>query len=250
VKSTEILVAFSLPESGPLGNIWRITAKKTDFYVDPLGQASAFHLSAHGPNDSNPGHRFHVRVDKKAASAVDAQGDLILYNLPRRGRSFDGQKLAPAVFRVARIRWTWHLQRSRFRQAAVLPGAAPDIADNQFGARLANKLGPNEAQDLDLVVSYGEPHWPAGEQSVHDNSRLGPLRNNAGMWLTATSFRRSQTTSPVPEGLNPRLPNPGEESNRIMGGAPAYEEAGEMYWFVETITSRQVVEASRGERAC
>jgi hypothetical protein len=74
VRSSEILVAFSLPDSRPLGNIWRITAKKTDFYVDPLGQASAFHLSALGPNEGNPGHRFHVRVDRKAASAVEAKG--------------------------------------------------------------------------------------------------------------------------------------------------------------------------------
>jgi hypothetical protein len=171
-----------------------------------------------------------------------------LYKLSRKGRPFDGQTLAPGVFRVARIRWTWHLQRPRFRQAAVLPGAVPDIAVGQFGAGLVTKLGPNEAQDLDLVVSYGEPYWPAGEQSVRDNSRLGPLGNDAGMWLTATSFRRSQTTSPVPEGLSPPLPKHGEEPNRIMGGAPAYEEASEMYWFVETITSRQVVEASRVEQ--
>ncbi|MBL7256426.1 hypothetical protein [Paractinoplanes lichenicola] len=247
MKSTEILVAFSLPDSGPLGNIWRITAKKTDFYVDPLGQASVFHLSAHGPNETNPGHRFHVRVDKRAASAVHARGDLVVFNLPRKGRSFDGQKLAPGVFRVARIRWTWHLQRPRFRQAAALPGPVPDIVENQFGARLGSQLGPNEAQDLDLVLSYGEPYWPAGEQSVRDNSRLGPLRNSAGMWLTATSFRRSHMTAPAPEGLDPPLPQPGEEPNRIMGGAPAGEDDGEMYWFVETITSRQIIQASRAE---
>jgi hypothetical protein len=114
---------------------------------------------------------------------------------------------------VARIRWTWHLQRSRFIQAAALPGAVPDIAEDQFGARLASRLGPNEAQDIDLVVSYGRLLWPAREQSVRDNSRLGPLRNNAGMYLTATSFRRSQTTSPVPNGLNSPLPKPGEEPN-------------------------------------
>ena len=74
MKSTEILVAFSLPESGPLGDIWRITAKKTDFYVDPLGQASAFHLSAHGPNESNPAYRFHVRVIRPGNSGQTFSG--------------------------------------------------------------------------------------------------------------------------------------------------------------------------------
>ena len=45
VETEEILVAFSLGESRPLGNLWRITAKRTDFYLDPLGEAGAFHLS-------------------------------------------------------------------------------------------------------------------------------------------------------------------------------------------------------------
>jgi hypothetical protein len=46
----EILVAFSAPDVGALGNIWRITAKKTDFYLDPLSESSVFHFSVHGPN--------------------------------------------------------------------------------------------------------------------------------------------------------------------------------------------------------
>jgi hypothetical protein len=46
-------------------------------------------------------------------------------------------------------------------------------------------------------------------------------------------------------GLIPALPKPSEQPNRIMGGAPGRDEAGEMYWFVEAITSRQVIEASR-----
>lgn len=55
----QILIAFSDGDSPPLGNIWRITVKKTNFYLDPLGQAAAFHLSVHGPNDRHPDrHRF------------------------------------------------------------------------------------------------------------------------------------------------------------------------------------------------
>ena len=159
---------------------------------------------------------------------------MILYILPPNGRDFDGQELTPGAFRVARIRWLWDLQRPRFRQAASLPGPVPEIAGNQAGRRLSAELRPNEAADVDLVVSYNKPYWPAGEQSIRDNSRLGPLRNGAGMWLTATSYRRSQTTYPAPEGLIPRLPKPGEEPNRIMGGAPGRDKNGEMYWFVES----------------
>jgi hypothetical protein len=201
VDPAEILVAFSLGDSQPLGNIWRITAAKTDFYLNPLGEASAYHLSIHGPNKQHPDrHRFHMKVDTSAAGAIKAKGDLILYNLPSKGQEFSGQELAPGAFRVARIRWTWDLQRPRYRAAAAVPGSVPEVDGNQFGARLSWELGPNEAADVDLVVSYSEPYWPAGERSLRDNSRLGPpLRNDAGLWLTATSFRRSQMTSPAPE---------------------------------------------------
>jgi hypothetical protein len=143
------------------------------------------------------------------------------------------------------VRWLWDLQRPRYGRSAAWPGPVPEIAGDRSGARLVKSLGPNEAQDLDVVVSYDEPHWPAGDRSQLDNSRLGPLRNDAGMWLTATSFRRSQTTAPAPEGLIPPLPKPGEHPNRIMGGAPGRDDAGEMYWFVEGITSREIIEASR-----
>jgi hypothetical protein len=44
VERQEILIAFGLGGQGALGNVWRITAKGTDFYLDPLGAADAVHL--------------------------------------------------------------------------------------------------------------------------------------------------------------------------------------------------------------
>jgi hypothetical protein len=233
------MVAFTAGGLAALGNIWRITAKNTDFYLDPLAQGNAFHLSVHGPNDRNPdGHRFHFKVDPKAAAAVEEKGEFITCNIPRKGLPFDGQELTPGVFRVARIRWLWDLQRPRFKHAAP-SGLAPEISDNQSGAKLDLPLEPNEAADLDLIVSYNEPHWPDPEGSLRDKARLGPLRNAAGMWLTGTTYRRSQLKHPAPEGLI--LPGPGEQPNRIMGGAPGHDGVSDMYWFVEAITSREVL---------
>ncbi|WFE37690.1 hypothetical protein [Micromonospora sp. WMMD998] len=245
----EILVAFTAGDSPALGNIWRITAKKSDFYLDPHATVEAFHLSAHGPNGDHPdGHRFHVRVDRKAAAAIQAQGDFISHKIPRKGRALNGEELAPGVFRIARIRWLWDLQRPRFRQAARLPGPLPDVSSNRSAARLSRILAPNRAADLDLIVSYNEPYWPDERNSLRDKARLGPLRNESGMWLTATSYQRSQTAHPTPEGLALPLPKPGEDPNRIMGGAPEDGAAGDMYWFVEGVTSRQFIEASRSEQ--
>jgi hypothetical protein len=247
--SKQILVAFSAPGLGALGAIWRITAKKNDFYLDPLGVEDSVHLSVHGPNDAHPdAHRFHVKIDQKGVAAVRARGDFVSHGIPRdRGYPFDGEELAPGVFRVARIRWLWDLQRPRFRQAAAF-GPVPEISDSRSGRVLAARLEPNEAADLDLVLSYEEPHWLGGPDN---DSRLGPLRNEAGMWLTATYLRRSQATRPAPSELIPPLPRPGEEPNRFLGGGSGNDEGddggegGEFYWFVESITSREFLDSVR-----
>ena len=149
------------------------------------------------------------------------------------------------MFRVARIRWGWDLQRTRYRQAAIAPGPWPEVIDRISAAKLSWELEPNEAADVDLVVSYSKPYWPGGERSLRDNARLGPLRNDAGMWLTATSYRRSRSKYPSPAQLSPVLPKPGEDAVRILGSGPSDEENGRMYWFNGSITSRQLIEASR-----
>lgn len=235
------MIAFTAGDSPALGNIWRITAKKTDFYLDPLGEAGTFvHLSVHGPNEKFDRHRFHIRIDRRYADEAESRGYFVMHGVPRRGYAFAGRQIAVDAFLVARVRWAWDLQRSRFRRAAATE-QAPEIGDNQFGARSPDVLPPNHARDIDLVVSYGKPYWPDKQGSLRDNARLGPLSNDAGIWLTATSYGRSQMKYPAPEGLCPRLPRPDEEATRIMCGAPGIDTAGEIYWFVETITSRQLL---------
>ena len=171
----EILVALTDGGTNRLGNAWRITAKKSDFYLEPLADHDAMHLSAHGPNALHGGHRFHIRIDRKAAQAARASGDLVAHAIPKKGHALDGVQVADRAHLVARIRWTWLLQRPRFRDAA-LTGVTTALLPHQSGAALSKALGPNDAADLDLVVSYGKPHWPTARKSLQDNSRLGPCR--------------------------------------------------------------------------
>jgi hypothetical protein len=241
------MVGFTAGDTPALGRVWRITAKKTDFYIDSPSQPdstdSIAHISAHGRNELFDGHRFHIKIDRQQAATAKARGEFVLHQVPRKGFAFDGQQLAAHAFRVARIRWTWDLQRPRFRAAAV-SGLLPDLGDHQSGARLPEILPPNHARDIDLVISYGKPYWPDSHGSLRDNARLSPLHNDAGLWLTATSYLRSQPGYPAPEQLVPRLPQPGEKPARITCGAPGFDGVSDMYWFVETITSQQVMEAS------
>ena len=102
MEKSEIWVAFTTPASEAsdqlwaLGNIWRITAKKTDFYIDPLGENSAFHLSIHGPNEQHSGgHRFHVKADRKAVNEARARGDLSFTACRGRGIRSTARSLHP-----------------------------------------------------------------------------------------------------------------------------------------------------------
>ena len=62
------------------------------------------------------------------------------------------------------------------------------------------------------------------------------------MWLTAVAFHRQQVSSPTPEDLALPLPAPAEDARRVLGGGPVRDGDGDMYWFVEGITSRQCLE--------
>jgi hypothetical protein len=244
VGAQQILIAMTAGDSPALGNVWRLTAKKNDFYLDPVEDAGTFHLSAHGPNERFEGHRFHVKLDRRLAASASERGRFVEHSLPRRGFAFDGQQLDDGVFFVARIRWTWDLQRNRYRQAAM-SGPVPQLTEGRWGARLSTILAPNDAWDIDVVVSYGRPYWPHATNSLRDNARLGPLKNDAGLCLTATSFHRSQMKYPTPAGLSPPLPSSGEVPNRIMGGGPGPEGPAGVYWLVESITKRELLLSSR-----
>ena len=105
---------------------------------------------------------------------------------------------------------------------------------------------PTSAWDLDLVISYDAPYWPHAERSEADNSRLGPLKNDAGMYLTVTSLHRNVITHPAPDEIVPEPPDRDETPNLLLcGGLDSRPEGRQdLYWFVETITSRELLQRS------
>lgn len=239
MSKREIFLAFSAGDNLPRGNIWRITAKKTDFYLDFDGRhAGGFHLSVHGPSGLFSGHRFHIKSDTKAVREARALGNFVKHQIGR-GYAFDGVLVDDDAYHVARLRWTWDLQRPRFRNAALSRVPIPQLGEHRHGLSLNAPLQPNSAWDIDFVVSYGKPFWPDPDDSVRDSSRIGPLQNGAGMWLTATSYHRSQLLAPSPVNLQLPLPQTGETPQSIMAGGPGPLGSHDCYWFVETITARE-----------
>jgi hypothetical protein len=165
------MLALTLGDSPALGNIWRVTAKKTDFYLDPLDDAGAVgHLSVHGPNDRFDGHRFHMKCDRRLAAIAKDRNVFVMHTVPRKGYSFSGQQLAARAFRVARIRWTWEVQRPRFRAAAV-SASAPELAGATAAAGVAPtrslpRLRPARHAGRRLRCSPGAPTQAAGRPHV------------------------------------------------------------------------------------
>ncbi|TLM73146.1 hypothetical protein [Pseudarthrobacter sp. NamB4] len=247
----EIFIALSAEDNLPRGNIWRITAKKTDFYLDFEGDhAGGFHLSMHGPSRNFGGHRFHIKANEQAISAARAKGAFVEHDLGQVHK-FDGVQLADHAYRVARLRFAWDLQRPRFRDAALLRNPMPQLGLGRNGKILKTPLPPNCAWDIDFVVAYGEPYWPDANESERDKSRIGPLANDAGMWLTATSYHRPQDRHPSPEDLQLPTPRTGETPSSIMAGGPGPLGGEDMYWFVEGVTSRELLAktaVSRGRK--
>jgi hypothetical protein len=97
VETKQIMVALTAGDSPALGNIWRITAKKTDFYLDPLGEAgTVVHLSVHGSNERFDGHRFHIKVDRRLAATAKDRGTSWGTASPGRASPSTASNLLPA----------------------------------------------------------------------------------------------------------------------------------------------------------
>ena len=243
-----IMLALTSGDSPALGNIWRITAKKSDFYLDSVGSAGdAMHVSLHGPRVDFTDHRFHVKIDRKAVNRARGSGNVVEHSVPRRGQTFRGLQVSEHVYRVVRLRWLWHVQRESYRDAAVF-GTAPDLDEGVSGMRQRGVMKPNSAWDVDLYISYADPYWPIPLSRSHGDPRLGPLRNEAGHWLTGHSFVRSLMLDPSPVNLVPRLPDRTETPNRLTCGGLGPKGEDDMYWFAETITAREYLESVRSDQ--
>lgn len=244
VPKHEILLALAGDDRAARGSVWRITAKKTDFYLDFIGKENGgIHLSVHGPNERFDSHRFHIRTDRRKVQQARDKG-MFLEKALDKGVAFKGVQLAEQAYHVARLRWTWELQRPRYRHAALTRVRVPKLEDSREGRVLETQIRPNYAWDIDLVISYDKPYWITDtfwskqKQIGPHSPRIGPLKNNAGMYLTATSIHRSLVTDPGPsEHLLPR-PRNNKDAQALTAGGFGEGKLKDMYWFEERVVSK------------
>lgn len=241
----ELLLALTDTAGASLGTMWRITTKDRHFYVDFIGTNEAnLHLSLHGPNERFDDHRFHVKIDRRKVKQAHDAGYFMNPQLHKKGIEIPGRPLAGNAYHVARVRWTWDLQRPRYRHVALNRGPIPKIHDSRHGRIMEVPLKKHHAWDVDLVVSYGKPLWMTDvlwtqrKQANFLSPKLGPLKNAAGMYLTGTSRESSITAEPGPvEQLVPR-PKSDEDAQLLIAAGLGEGRLKDTLWFEEKVTSK------------
>jgi len=231
----------------PVGTCWSIRAKKNDFYIEPVGSGKGqlLHLSLHGPRQGKPGTRFHLKVNDDATEKQRNAGQLVEHGIPASGQILNGVQVADRAFLVCRLRWMPSLQNPDFSSHASVGSVLPDLREGKQGLILNTRLEPDNAWDLDLVVSHDAPYWPHHDRTKEDGAQL-VLESETGMYLIVTSFHRNVAAYPAPDHLTPSPPTDQETPQLLLGGGLDSRPEGEqdMYWLVETITSRELLQRS------
>lgn len=164
------------------------------------------------------------------------------HDIPKRGFAVDGRVVVNNIFHVARLRWSQTMQVRDYRVAALSKSKLPELSDRRTGVFLNTELPPNGVWDVDIFVSFGEPYEPdLSGQISHGNPILGPIQNEADMFLTATSHHRFESSDPTPADLLYAAPLENETPTFLFGAGVE----SEIYWFVHSIVSEELIERSR-----
>lgn len=205
------------------------------------------HLSAHGPTEKHPSHRFHIKVRDRHVEDAGSQGHFVAHDLPKQGHVVPGRKVGDAdAYLVMRLRWDASLRDPLYADAARATDPVPELLPTEAGALLDESLDPGFAWDLDIYVAFGAPYWPAMPGRTVGDPCLGPLANDKGMYVTVLSVDRDAAITAAPKDLVPGLPDVEEAPARLLCGGP--DPVGGIFWWVETIVARELIDATEASR--
>lgn len=215
-------------ETGRWSHAWRVWAGNTSFYIKPRDpELGSVKISGHGP-DPRPG----MRAGWKLQPDGPLRPEVVLSDAMRRGKWFDGVRMAEGARLVTRIRVPW------FMLDGSLPnGIGATEVKKKYQAGLVAPPARWCAVDVDFYVSdTGEPFWPSIDEVRASNAALGPLRNKSGQVLTAAAHLRSMAKFPSPDGHDLLLPmNAGDARRGLFMTVPSRRSFA---WIVETPISR------------
>ena len=224
-----------------MGYCWRLWWGRTSFYLKPrYVPLSALKVSMHGPDARHGGlGGFKVDYDHDALPRARSAGGIAVAHPDMLPSWFAGQPVANGrAIHVARIRHPW-LMFNRGAPSAPMPTAPK----NDVVARVLPVPDQMCAVDIDLYVCPGKPFWPNEAEVRADNAALGPLRNEAGQYLTGVVYHRSVLRYPAPEGLLAGYPDGATDLVRGLGICVDQN----VLWICEQSLSRAQVVATAKE---
>ncbi|WP_062900122.1 hypothetical protein [Mycobacterium avium] len=222
-------------QTGVVGYTWYIESHRTSFYIKSTMKAlQTVKVSVHGPDPNHIGKQ-HFRLDwtspKEAQKAINAGG----------GWMQSGQTL-PFVFAGRPVnRRTVHLARFSFEFNMFRKGVqrGPDPVTMPKATLHGRIDAPPEGRvtHVELYLSRVRPFWRNSKELEirAANAGIGPLINEAGMFLTAIIDRKDAATAQrdpfgdVSEGL---------PAGQLTRGVAAGVDQWGLLWICEKMMPR------------
>ncbi|HKH55881.1 MAG TPA: hypothetical protein VKA58_10550 [Propionibacteriaceae bacterium] len=226
----------------PRGFTWRVWPSRTSFYLKSRAPGMGLlKLSIHGDDPRHPGLAgFKIGMDSEdqyqAAVTAGEIGSIRSGDWPMW---FPGKDIGHNALLVVRLRWTWDA-------CMRLPPAPPpgELKKDAVGLVAPSPPGPGDAVDVDLIVAFGKPYWLRERKARADNAVLGPLRNDADLWLTGTVVKRvAAHRAPPPHAVGPV---PTGRQDEVRGLAATVDPEG-FLWLIEQRMSRSALTATADE---
>jgi hypothetical protein len=228
-------------QTGVVGYTWYIESHRTSFYIKSTMKAlQTVKVSVHGPDPNHIGKQ-HFRLDwtnpKEAQKAINAGG----------GWFADGAPL-PFEFKGRPVnKRTVHLARFSFESNMFRKGMqrGPDPVTMSKATLHGRIDAPPDGRvtHVELYLSRVRPFWRNSKELEirAANAGIGPLTNDAGMFLTGIVDRLDAATAQrdpfgdVSEGL------PSDQLTR--GVAAAVDQTG-LLWICEKMMPRSKVKST------
>jgi hypothetical protein len=215
-------------ETGVIGYTWLIESHRTSFYIKSMyTPLQTLKVSIHGPDPNHIGKQ-HFRVgftrSKEVQKAIAAGGGWAPFGNPLPWY-FDGRLVNKRTVHLARFSFDHNIFRT-----GIPRGPNPQT---KLKATLRAKVAaPPEGSvtHVDLYLSRVRPFWQNKEMEIwRRNAGMGPLINDAGMYLTGIVAQRPAAQNPDPFGDTCEgLP----DEHLVRGVATAVDTTG-LLWMCE-----------------
>ncbi|MDG4667966.1 hypothetical protein [Mycobacterium sp. 236(2023)] len=222
--------------TGVCGYTWFIESHATSFYIkSTFRPMQMVKVSIHGPDADHPNE--HYRLDftkpKESGKAIRAGGGWGGFGqaLPL---AFEGRPVNKRTVHLVRFSAEWSMFRRGMQRG---PDPEPTAKASIHGYVDAPSLG--RVTHVDIFLSRVRPYWQNRETKLRkQDAGIGPLINDAGMYLTAVISQISASKEPDPFG-DPSKGVPAEDC--IRGIAEGVDYTG-LLWICEKMIPKSKVE--------